>query len=138
MLFRSRSLRVTKQKDGRDDLEWGFTLDSVVIGLDSDGDEVTSMVVGVADAPKPPPKDEKTGKRLGAWEQTVLDALRDIPGGATYEELVLAAVNSVAGPGPGETDVRPQNIRRAIKSLSKGANAKLVVEHGKILPLFNE
>lgn len=41
----TRLLTLTKSKDGRDGLFWGFGLKTVRLGLDSDGDEVTSCVV---------------------------------------------------------------------------------------------
>lgn len=41
----TRLLTLTKNKDGRDGLFWGFGLKTVRLGLDSDGDEVTSCVV---------------------------------------------------------------------------------------------
>lgn len=40
-----RAVRVTKQKDGQDGEDLGFMLRPVVLGLDDDGDEVTSCVV---------------------------------------------------------------------------------------------
>jgi hypothetical protein len=40
-----RSLTVTKMKDGDDGMEFAFRLDSLVVGLDADGEEVSSCVV---------------------------------------------------------------------------------------------
>lgn len=40
-----RALRLTKNKDGEDGLEWGFDLEVVQIGVDEDLDPITSCVV---------------------------------------------------------------------------------------------
>lgn len=40
-----REARVTKQKDGEDGQSWRFTLPSVELGVDADGDPITSCVV---------------------------------------------------------------------------------------------
>jgi hypothetical protein len=36
-------------------------------------------------------------------------------------------------PEPGKRDVRKQDIQRALKSLVKGPEAPLVIDHGKII-----
>jgi len=130
-----RTLRVTKQKDGRDDLEWGFTLDSVVIGLDSDGDEITSMVVTPTEAPAPQSKDEKgsPARKFGVWERVVLDYIATLEpdvGGMETEALIKAAVATVAPPEEGHRDLRSKNIRRAMTTLIKGKDAPLSISNG--------
>lgn len=44
-----RVAKVTKLKDGGDEREWRFTLESVKLGEDEDGDPVTSCVIGEPD-----------------------------------------------------------------------------------------
>jgi len=128
-----RILRVSKQKDGRDDLSWAFRLESVMVGLDADGEEVSSLVVREADAPvvdKPVAK-----RRMGAWEQVVLDAIALVDAGVTqmgFEALVDHVVATVPPPEAGVRDVRRQSIMRAIRSLQKGEDAPLLVEHGVV------
>jgi hypothetical protein len=70
----TRLLRVSKQKGGLDNLEWGFTLETVMLGEDSDGDPITSLVVVPSEVPKPVAED-KGKSRYGKWENAVLDAL---------------------------------------------------------------
>lgn len=41
----ARSLTVTKQKDGEDGSEYAFKLETVVLGFDDDGEEITSCIV---------------------------------------------------------------------------------------------
>ena len=46
-----RYMRLTKSKDGEDGLEWGFDLKVVQVGVDDDGDPITSCVVVDAELP---------------------------------------------------------------------------------------
>jgi energy-coupling factor transporter ATP-binding protein EcfA2 len=48
---RARMLRLSKQKDGEDELSWGFELDVVQIGVDEDIEPITSCVVAEAAVP---------------------------------------------------------------------------------------
>ena len=125
-----RILRVSKQKDGRDDLSWAFRLESVMVGLDADGEEVSSLVVCETDAPV---ADKPAAKRkMGAWEQVVLDAIALVDSGVTQmglTELVDHVVSTVPPPEEGVRDVRRQSVMRAIRSLQKGEDAPLLVEH---------
>jgi len=126
-----RVLRVSKQKDGDDTFEWGFTLETVMLGEDSDGDPITSLVVVPSEVPKPVAED-KGKSRYGKWENAVLDALSIWEGPTervnydTFAEHVLALMP----PGPDGRDVRRQSIDRAIKSLGKKPDAPIVMEHG--------
>lgn len=130
-----RLLKVTKQKDGRDDLAWGFTLESVLLGYDSDGDEITSLIVAESElpaAPAPAPKDAPP-RRYGAWEQVVLDHIAALGAGFTgisLRDLVTGVMADVPAPAEGERDIRSQNIQRAIKSLARGSNAPLEIRNG--------
>ena len=126
-----RVLRVSKQKDGDDTFEWGFTLETVMLGEDSDGDPITSLVVVPSEVPKPVAED-KGKSRYGKWENAVLDALSIWEGPTervnydTFAEHVLGLMP----PGPDGRDVRRQSIDRAIKSLGKKPDAPIVMEHG--------
>jgi hypothetical protein len=131
-----RLLKVTKQKDGRDDLAWGFKLESVLLGIDSDGEEITSLVVVESDPPAPPAPEPKVVRKIGAWERVVLDHLESL-GTAFVEmplsELIDQVVPLTPEPADGERDLRRQNIQRAIKSLSRGPDAPLLLENGVVM-----
>lgn len=130
-----RAIKVTKQKDGRDDLSWGFRLESVLLGLDADGEEITSLVVTDADVPAPQPKQPKAARKMGAWERAVMDHIHTLgPGftGATVSDLIDSALQDIPEPSNGERDLRRQNLRRAILSLTRGLDAPLVLENGVI------
>lgn len=131
----ARLLKVTKQKDGRDDLSWGFKLESVLIGLDSDGEEITSLVVTEAEVPVPAPKEPKGVRKLGGWERAVMDHIQTLGvgfTGAPLQELIDGVAAGVPGPEGSERDLRKQNTLRAIKSLTKGLNAPLLLENGYV------
>jgi hypothetical protein len=132
-----RLLRVSKQKDGDDDLQWGFTLEKIMLGVDADNEALTSMVVVDAEVPteqpvedRPPPK-----RRLGIWEQVVVDAIGRLDPGITgmaLEPLLDMVAEGVPPPEPGERDIRKANIMRALRSLSKGLDPALTLEHGHV------
>ncbi len=131
----ARLLKVTKQKDGRDDLSWGFRLESVLLGLDNDGEEITSLVVLEADVPTPAPKEPKNVRKMGAWERAVMDHIQALGAGFTgapMQELIEGIAAGVPTPEPGERDLRKQNVMRAIKSLAKGVDAPLLIENGYV------
>jgi hypothetical protein len=63
----TRAMRLTKSKDGEDGKEFGFRLNTIVVELDEDGDDVTSCVVEHCEVvarvePSPEPKKVKLGK----------------------------------------------------------------------------
>lgn len=45
-----RSVKLEKQRDGRTDVSFNFTLNPIAVGKDEDGDEITSCVVAVSAA----------------------------------------------------------------------------------------
>lgn len=130
-----RTLRVSKQKDGADDLAWGFKLESVMIGLDEDDEEITSLVVLDAEVPQPKSEEPLAPRRkMGIWETVVMDFIATLPdvSGMMMDELVSGAVSQVPAPNAGERDFRAQNVRRAIASLGKGIEPPLLIAHGRV------
>jgi hypothetical protein len=134
----TRAVKVTKQKDGRDDLPpWGFTLQDVMIGIDEDGEEITSPVVIEADAPKPTPREEGKGKarRYGIWERAILDYIATLDPsvvGLPVAELVKQTIDTVEPANDGQRDIRDQNIRRALTTLAKGSDAPISIRNGYV------
>lgn len=73
----ARSIKLAKQKDDEDGRTWGFKLKPVTIGVDGDGDEITSCVVEYTDAPAPRAK--KRGSPVqNASEAIVVEALKAV------------------------------------------------------------
>jgi hypothetical protein len=130
-----RILRISKQKDGRDDLSWAFKFQEVVVALDEDGEEVTSLVVIETEIPKPPTEESKDKRKHGVWERVILDVIAGLDSSIAslpMDDLIERVVASVPPPAEGERDYRKQNVRRAMVSLTKGADAPLFVEHGRV------
>ncbi|MEI6283391.1 MAG: AAA family ATPase, partial [Alphaproteobacteria bacterium] len=130
-----RILRVSKQKDGRDDFSWAFKFQEVIVGQDDDGEEVSSLVVIEAELPKPTVEEPKDKRKLGVWERVILDVIDGIDrtiNSLTTEDLIERAVASVPPPNEGERDFRKQSVRRALTSLTKGAEPLLFIEHGRV------
>lgn len=113
----ARVLRTTKQKDGRDDGQWGFRLADVWLGEDEEGDDVTSCVVVEESAPdRVEPKGKKT--RLGDREKVVLEVLAELSVGnteVTLPELVIAAADRYGGGG--KDYARRWNMQATVKNL---------------------
>lgn len=113
-----RYLKTSKQKDGEDGRTWGFGLQSVDIGLDEDGDTVTSCVVVEADKPKA----AAVKRKLGANEEVVNAVIQEMAAEGALElridEIVAVAVSRVPrAEGAKGRDMRESNLRRALKSL---------------------
>lgn len=118
-----RVLTVTKQKDGQDGAEFGFKLETVLIDMDEDGDEVTSCVVTHCAAASGV-RDRRRAKPLGDVERAVLQALDgclELGGDAIAEaKVALAAKDMLDPPEAGKRDTRLQRVGRAIESLIAG------------------
>lgn len=85
-----RTATITKMKDGADDAKFKFKLQSVVIGMDEDGEDRTSCVVEhMADST--PDEVEQRKPRGGKGQQHVLDLLRTyFPDGEVEKEAFIA------------------------------------------------
>lgn len=135
-----RWLQITKQKDGDDDGRWGFKLDDIVVGMDEDGDAITSCVVTPDDAP-----DMSRGKRvqgverrkLGPWEEVVLEAFAELQlaGDVRLPDIVIAAADK--RPDAGTVKNRRKNAKRALFGLTKGKDARLMEEEGYVFEIQN-
>lgn len=86
-----RSALVTKQRDYAGGEDFPFTLKSVVLGIDQDGDDVTSCVVETADESTSPRRKRKFTKNqkvlVETFDQMVSDGLGRLnPGGPTLPD----------------------------------------------------
>jgi hypothetical protein len=132
-----RQMRTSKMKDGDDNLRWGFRLDIVDVGVDGDGDVITSCVVIETDAPAPSAndKDRKGAKKIGRVEAHILDSIELIDARTTsmaLDKFVALCVEGMPLPEDGKRDIRRQTIHRALKGLTKGADAPLIIDHGRV------
>jgi len=117
-----RSLRVTKMKDGDDALAWGFGLEVVPIGIDADGDQVTSCVVTEADLPT-----ARTLRVLGPTETIVNEVIQEMAqaqtSGIEPAAVLAESVKRLPAPEDGKRDTRKQRVKRALESLCQGDDA---------------
>lgn len=133
-----RVIQTTKQKDGKDDGRWGFTLEDVMVGLDDEGDALVSCVVVEADAPEPQGRRQAAmARKLGPWEVVVLEAFAEMQlgGDVTLPGLVMAAADK--RPEAGTVKNRRKNAKRALLGLCKGKDATLMEEEGYVFEVQN-
>lgn len=132
-----REIVIEKMKDGEDGLRWGFKLEVVELGIDSDGDPVTSCVAVEADLAKPSEEqgDRKGVKRRGRIENHILEVMTLFGSESVVSaiELIDRAVAALPAPEDGKRDTRRQSVVRAINGLSKEKDGPLKIEGGKII-----
>jgi hypothetical protein len=125
----ARSLSVTKQKDGEDGAEFAFKLQSVVLGFDEDGEEITSCYVehGTGTVARSRDRGPK-----GSTEKLVLTAMSDLvkvdsPFVDLHDVKEAAMAQMPHDVASGKRDTRSQRILRAIETLQQ---AKRIVING--------
>lgn len=131
-----RMIRITKQKDGRDGDVYAFLLETLAVGVDDDGDAVTTCVTIPTEAPKATDKGERAGvKRRGKIENHVLEIMSTfgVADVISHEQLVRTAMDSLPEPDAGERDTRRQLVARAILSLSREKDGPLKKEGNRII-----
>ena len=126
-----RMLRTSKMKDGQDDEAWGFDLETQTIGMDEDGDVITSCTVreldvGVVKA--------QAARPMGAVESVVHAVVTEMAqaqsAGIEVDAVLKEAAQRLPKPDDGKRDTRIQRARRALKFLSEGDNAPFFAEDG--------
>jgi len=131
-----REIVIEKMKDGEDGLRWGLKLEVIDLGIDLDGDPVTSCVAVPAEAVrrKEDADDRKGVKKRGRMENHVLEVMTlfDDRSVVPAHELIDKAVADLPEPEPGKRDIRRQSLVRAIHSLSREKDGPLKMENGKI------
>lgn len=115
-----RVMRTSKQKDGEDGQQWGFELTEVPIGLDDDGDVITSCVVG--EAPVPAVHSAIAGRKLGAVQALVDAVVQEMAVAQSAGIERDAVVDETAARMPAPTsgsmrDTRRQRASRALREL---------------------
>lgn len=124
----ARSVKVTKQKDGEDGEELTFRLETVVVGFDEDGEEITSCVVREG-GPRPVMSTRRRGKHQHTL-LTVLDTLlaRD-PAGVHVNDLRDAFIAQTPFAG-GKRDERERRFGEALDKLKE--NLEVVVDGTRV------
>ena len=126
----AREMHLEKMKDGEDGLRWGFNLEIVEMGVDADGDPITSCVVVEADLPKAEEPGERKGlKRRGRVETHILEVMALFGSADVVKlvDLIDKAVDTLPAPEQGKRDTRRQHVMRAVQTLSKEKDGPLQV-----------
>lgn len=106
-----RCATVTKLKDGADGEAFHFVLEEVQLGVDRDGDAITSAAVELSD---PPPREEKV-KPLGKAQKAVVVALEDLQcfiEDPVEVDLVLDRMLELTTHDPGPDPEKPRRDQR--------------------------
>jgi len=124
-------------KDGDDGLKWGFRLELVTVGVDADGDPITSCVAVEADVPVPVV--QETGpkaQRFGPHERHVLEVIEDQYAGverAPFAELFDKCLAAMTKPEAPKRDLRRRDLDRAIQSLVKRKDPLIEIKNGAVI-----
>lgn len=119
-----RVLKTSKQKDGDDGAAWGFDLDIVELGVDEDGDAVTSCVIKETEITLAGATSLKT---MGPVETIVAAVVKEMAefqtAGIEVDAVLKEAAKRMDGPVDGKRDTRKQRARKALAQLSDGDTA---------------
>ncbi len=125
-----RAATVTKMKDGEEGAEFGFKLNTVTIGEDEDGEDITSCVLEHTTAvPKADRKKEPTGTVEKLVLRVVMD-MADLDGGDTPAKVLIEACVNQMILDPGKRDRRREMAARALEKLRE--SGRLVFTNGTV------
>lgn len=111
-----RLAMATKQKDSVDGEKWPFKLKNVVLGVDEDGDEVSSCVVEHTD--DLPPEGSARQRPSGKYEPIVYEVLQRMAIGSSVhvDDLLAGAAKQMSKEADGR-DLRKRNAKRGLDGL---------------------
>jgi hypothetical protein len=133
----NRTAKVSKIKDGEGEGErFGFTLKTVSVGMDADGDDISSCIVEHGEVVAPREKAKRLGKRMDLVWQLVLDLQQPDNLGALEESIVVAY--EAATPKPEGRDQRRAHALTAIESLAQMGRCRRVAPGRVVLTTQGE
>jgi len=122
-----RQLRVSKQKDAEDGQEFGFKLTPVLLGLDEDGDAITSCIVEEAETIQKAAK----GRVLGKVEKLVVEVVNEMAqfqnAGIEIKFVLDEVIKKMDKPDG--RDTRRQKAKKALLALCEGDDAPYFAEN---------
>jgi KaiC/GvpD/RAD55 family RecA-like ATPase len=133
-----REIHLEKMKDGEDGLRFGFRLEIIELGVDADGDRITSCVAVEADLPvaKTEDRPSKGIVRYGTNERHVLEVIESeyaAVESASETLFVARCAELLPKPDAGKRDQRLFLMRRAVQSLVKRKDGPIALEHGRVI-----
>lgn len=131
----TREIIIEKMKDGEDGIRWAFKLEVIEVGIDYDGDIITSCVAVPTELPVKVEQERIGLKRRGRVENHVLEIMTLFGDQSIVAavDLIDRAVAALQAPEDGKRDTRRQSVTRAIQALSKEKDGPLRLEGGKII-----
>lgn len=131
-----RGIRVTKQKDGEDGLAFGFKLNTVLVGMDPDGDDETSCVVEDADPPVKRKRQSNRVYEMGPNEIAIMRVVESL--GADEQTLSIAALVNKAyaemdAPAEGKERSRQVSLSNTIRNMARKAQPPFVIQDGFVI-----
>lgn len=110
---------ITKQKDGEVGERYGFTLCQIELGIDEDGDPITSCVLEpMTEAPAKKEKENMGGKwQRFAWDVFLRLYKPTVGPFVNIDHLVSSMVDMALPPQAGKPDRRHDSARRAVENL---------------------
>lgn len=117
---------ITKQKNDARGMEWGFNLFPYTIGIDEDGDEISSCIYEFTELSTR----FQAERKLGGWQGVVMKAFNDAlkhesNSFVLVDVLIELSVQNSAPPPKNERDTRRQHIRRAITTLCTNGTVRI-------------
>ncbi len=135
----TRQIHISKMKDGEDGLRFGFKLEVVPLGIDADGDAITSCIVVESDLPTPEAKETRVADtlrgKLGPVERLLLDTVeQDYPteSRVRYDDFISAVMEKMPV-DEDKRDTRKQRVVRALEGLCRGKDSVFSVANGFVL-----
>jgi KaiC/GvpD/RAD55 family RecA-like ATPase len=124
----NRTLNTTKQKDADDQEQWGFRLEEITIGIDEDGDDITSCVIAESDVTvdagvRGGQRRAKPKEKMGDWERALLDVYAELSVGGDVRKSDLITKAADTRPDAGTVKVRRGNVRAALKKMRAGKDS---------------
>lgn len=124
----ARVVQMTKQKDGDDRGRWAFDLAELVVGVDEDGDEITSCAVIETAVPATGTLAKPLGKHETIVNTVIQEFAQAQTTGIEVAAVLAEAVRRMPAPEDGKRDTRKQHARRALLALCEGDEAPYFLE----------
>lgn len=135
-----RELRISKMKDGDDGLSWGFRLEILTVGVDRDGDSITSCVAVEADTPVPVAQDDTTPRkgvrRMGKLQTHIVDTVDSVDprvASMSLADFVTLCAGGAPPPEDGKRDVRRQVLTRDIRAMARWPDGPFSLDKNTIV-----